>query len=1258
MPHLSIRVLGPFQVRLGGEPVSGFASDKVRALLAYFALSPDRPYRREALAGLLWPDFPERAARNSLRNALANLRQVIHDGAAWPPFLLSTHQTIQFNGKSDYWLDAVAFESLVATVPPVSEGLEQAVSLARGLFLEGFTLTDAAPFEEWLLLRREHFSRQVVDALDSLAAIHEEHGAYELALAHARRRVELEPWQEEGQQRLMRLLARSGRHSQALAHYETLRDMLAEELGLEPAAETTQLHEQIQRRELELATEPPTPVRREPGSRLPYFLHQKAGEAAPPVFVAREPQLARLDAFLDKALAGHGQAAFVTGGPGRGKTALLAEFGRRAMDAHPDLLVASGSCNAYSGVGDPYLPFRDILGLLTGDVEARWAAGSISRDHARRLWASLPLAVQALVDHGPHLVPALVPGTALLARVRAALPAGAPWLHRLTDRLERQPVPSDALEQSHLFQQVTHTLWALAQAHPLVLILDDLQWADTASTSLLFHVGRRLEGARILMAGAYRPVEVALGRGGERHPLEKVLSELKRTYGDIWLDLAEVDEPERRRFVNALLQTEPNSLGEDFRALLTEHTGGHPLLTVELLRAMQARGDLIRDEAGRWIEGPVLDWKALPARVEGVVEERVGRLKPELREILSVASVEGETFTAQVVAQVLQMEERMLLRRLGQELARQHRLVMEQEEVRIGPRPICRFKFSHVIVQNYLYQQLGLGERRLLHGKVAAALESCYGQRADEFAVQLAHHHDRAGHDGCALHYFIRAAENAQRVYANNEAYTHYTRAIEVAERVSLEAVSLAKLYRGRGLACERLGEFQGARADHEAILRIARAAGERCAEWRALLDLGRLWASRDYGLARDYFEQALALARRMDDAAILAGSLNWMGNWHANAEDPLKAIEHHQAALEIVEQLGCQQDLANTLDLLGLAQLLGADLTASVRTYDRAIALCRELDDRPRLVTGLIARSVSVSLLMMLASVPATAPSDALDGFGEAMRIAREIDSPADEAWAHWALGLLHTVQGRFGPALEVIQSGLRIASKIGHREFEWANRWALGVLYVELLASEEARQQLEEALTLAGELRSQLHIHYATGALAGAYCLLDDLASAVACLGAVLSVQTPMDTLGNRYCWARRAELALAQGNPALTLDIADRLITSASGMSPGRVITFLWKLKGEALAALGHTEVAHALLQEAVENARATGEQFLLWRVHASLGRLYQATDSQSEAGVEIATALKLVAELSATIPKGKMRDQFVQRAHDLVTVAKTS
>jgi DNA-binding SARP family transcriptional activator len=758
MPRLSVFLFGPLRVTLDGDPVTGFDSDKVRALLAYLAVETETPHSRERLAGLLWPDQTEQSARANLRHVLANLRKVLgdrpqpSDGGAPPPFLYVSRQTIQFNRTSDAWVDVSAFTDLLQASRPANQQsvhqLEEAVELVGGGFLEGFSLPGCSAFEEWVLVEGARLQRLALEALGRLSDWYEVQGDAERALEHAWRQVELEPWREEAHRQVMRLLALGGQRGAALAQYDTCRRVLIEELGVEPGVETTQLYEQIRDGELKTLTTTAVPIRGlEPVARIPGFLAEDADEAQPPVFVARERQLARLDGLLETALAGQGRVVFVTGGPGRGKTALLDEFARRAMEAQPDLLVANGNCNAYSGIGDAYLPFRDVMGMLTGDVEAKWAAGAVTRDHALRLWNALPLAIKALVDHGPHVVSALVPGAALLSRAMAVAPTGAPWLQRLEERVERQLAYTEALEQTHLFQQVTNVLRNLAETHPLLLILDDLQWADTASIGLLFHLGRRLEGARILIAGAYRSEEIALGRGRERHPLEKVLSEFKRTYGDVWLDLAQVEKRERRRFVDAVLETEPNRLGEGFRRALSDHAGGQPLFTIELVRAMQARGDLVQDEAGHWVEGPVLDWETLPARVEGVIEERVGRLEPELREILSAACVEGEEFTAQVVAQVQGVGERQLLRALSQKLQKRHRLVREHGAVIVGQRRLSRYRFAHTLFQHYLYSHLGEGERRLLHGQIASVLEELFEGSTETVAVQLAHHYSEAGDD-------------------------------------------------------------------------------------------------------------------------------------------------------------------------------------------------------------------------------------------------------------------------------------------------------------------------------------------------------------------------------------------------------------------------------------------------------------------------------------------------------------------------------
>jgi DNA-binding SARP family transcriptional activator len=260
MARLSISLLGTFEVTLDGKPVTGFASDKVRALLAYLAAEPDRPHRRETLAGLLWTDYPEASARTSLRRALSNLRRAIGDHDAEPPFLSISRQSVQFNCSSDAWCDVSAVErALVAPELHASplDQLAQAVELYRGELLAGFSLGDSVLFDEWLLLKRERLRRQVLDALQRLTGACEARGDLDRALVYAWRQVELEPWLEGARRQLMRLLAATGQRGLAVAQYEALRRTLSEALQVEPAAETTRLYEQISAGEVR--SQPHTP---------------------------------------------------------------------------------------------------------------------------------------------------------------------------------------------------------------------------------------------------------------------------------------------------------------------------------------------------------------------------------------------------------------------------------------------------------------------------------------------------------------------------------------------------------------------------------------------------------------------------------------------------------------------------------------------------------------------------------------------------------------------------------------------------------------------------------------------------------------------------------------------------------------------------------------------------------------------------------------------------------------------------------------
>jgi len=298
--RLSISLLGPLQVTLDGEPVTDFATDKTRALLAYLATEADHSHRRDVLAGLLWPDQPQRKARRNLRQAISFLRQAIRDrdddDRVGGPFLLVSRQTVQFNPASDYWLDVAAFTALVEackghrhrrleTCLPCMRRLEQMAELYRGNFLEQFFLSDSSLFEEWALLKREWLHREAVEALFHLASYYERRGDYERARHYAWRQVELEPWREEAHRQLMQLLALNGQRSAALAQYETCRQTLAEELGAEPTAETVTLYERIQAAPSHIPALSLTPTL----SNLP---------PTPTPFIGREEELAELAELL------------------------------------------------------------------------------------------------------------------------------------------------------------------------------------------------------------------------------------------------------------------------------------------------------------------------------------------------------------------------------------------------------------------------------------------------------------------------------------------------------------------------------------------------------------------------------------------------------------------------------------------------------------------------------------------------------------------------------------------------------------------------------------------------------------------------------------------------------------------------------------------------------------------------------------------------------------------------------------------------
>ncbi|MFL7808279.1 MAG: BTAD domain-containing putative transcriptional regulator, partial [Anaerolineae bacterium] len=786
MSQLAIHLFGPPRVELDGEEVH-IPRRKALALLAYMAATA-RTHSRDALAALLWPEYDQSSARAELRRMLSSLNQTVgHER------LIVDRETAALDMDAGLWVDVQSFEQALAACaehdPPPSapcpecvNRLSDAVALYEGDLLAGFSLADSEPFDDWQRLESQRLRARLASALERLAQGYASQGQHQEALPYAQRWLSLDPLDEAAHRALMDLYAQAGQRAAALRQYRQCVRTLDRELGIEPSPETTALYRQIREaREPAPVVEPVIA----PRDHVPAFLDAESSAVPQPVFVGRERELARLETFLDAALSGQGGIAFVTGEAGEGKTALLRAFARRATAIHPDLLVAWGACDALVGTGVPYLPFRESLEMLTGDVERAWASGAITREQARQLWRTAPLALGLVADRGAALLDALLPAGALLSRAQILLRDDAEALARL--RAHAAAVGTAAnLVQADLFAQLADLMRELSIRHPLVLLLDDLQWADSASTELLFHLSSRLAGSRVLILAAYRPSDLrtAAARPGTaasaHHPLHDVVLELQRRYGDRSVQLEGATEDEQRSWIDTLLDSEPNQLDAAFRDALFERTGARPLFTVELLHAMQDRGDLAKDSQGRWIQSEEVRWDQLPARVEAVIEERLARLDPTLREALALASVEGEAFTAQVVAAVQGNNERTVLRALSQDLGARHHLLQDLGETQVHGRFLSRYRFTHALFQQYLYQRLSTGERRLLHGEVAEALEAAHAGHTDQMAAQLGRHYAEAGIVDKAVAYLSLAGDHARLAYAQEEALAHYERALKL----------------------------------------------------------------------------------------------------------------------------------------------------------------------------------------------------------------------------------------------------------------------------------------------------------------------------------------------------------------------------------------------------------------------------------------------------------------------------------------------
>jgi len=480
-----------------------------------------------------------------------------------------------------------------------------------------------------------------------------------------------------------------------------------------------------------------------------------------------------LDERLDAALDGEASIAIVTGDAGSGKTQLIQQFSKSAHSKSQDLLVAYAACNAITGVADAYMPFREILQQLSGDLDESLAEGYSNVDNVSRVRRFMQTSARALVENGPDLVDVFVPGGALLTRLGSKVAQRWTWFDKLTKQveLEKPRHLTAEIKQENIYEQYTRVIEAISEEAPLLLVVDDLHWSDQASLGLLFQLARRLVNNPVLIVGVTRPPEYS----ESTHELANVLNELRRYFGDIVLDLSKQPGDE---FINDYLDAVGITVSPETKATLERYTGGNPLYVVELLR--QVSSD---DAIESFLQD--IDARQLPERLTGIFEQLFHSLNEHDRQLLATASVQGLEFWAEVVADIHNGEPLSMIRRLSGTLQRERSIVVDAGSLELGRETVSRFRFRHDLLREYVYQSMSANEQRMTHKMVADQIEQRTSNSPENHCLALAEQFERAHDWEKALRYRIMAARRTEKACAPTEAASHYAAAVDLCRKIN-----------------------------------------------------------------------------------------------------------------------------------------------------------------------------------------------------------------------------------------------------------------------------------------------------------------------------------------------------------------------------------------------------------------------------------------------------------------------------------------
>jgi tetratricopeptide (TPR) repeat protein len=938
--------------------------------------------------------------------------------------------------------------------------------------------------------------------------------------------------------------------------------------------------------------------------------------------VGRDAEFQALQDAVERLRAGMGGIVTVVGEAGIGKSRLVAEV-RRTADRRPQM--------------DDRRP--------TADGGLAWVEGrclSYATTVAYSLWLDL---LRGLLDVAPDASPLAI-RDALRAWLHTLCPDCLDDVYPFLGRLLSLPLEEQAearlrgLDAEGLktltFRAAETLVERAAQRQPLVVVCEDLHWADSVSLELLGRLLPLTESARLLLLCVFRPRREHACWGIR----EAVARDYPHRHTDLWLE--PLSATESVVLVGNLLHVE--DLPDALRARILARAEGNPFFVEEILRALLDQGTIARDaQTGRWRATRDVADIPIPNTVHGVIAARIDRLPEETRRVLQQASVLGRIFTYPLLAAIdspLPQEGEPPPLRYGEASRRSgvrgnaldtHLLTLQRAQlIRERARlPEREYVFKHVLTEEAAYNNLLKRERRAVHRRAAEALERLYPDRIEEQLGLLAHHWERAGETERAVRYLQRAGEQAASQYANQEAVGHFGRALDLVPGAEMELRYVLTLAR------ERVYDLCGDREAQEQDLNDLRAMVSALADDHRSAEVAlreanyALLVSGDRSTIIAAVQRAIHHARLAGDVAGEAeGYLLWGKTYYLRSSQVLDAIPRLKQALRLSRTARRGALEADCLRELGLLSQQQGNYAAALSYFEQSLQAFRGTGDR----MGEGRALNTLGLVNYNMGNYATAR----DYCEQGLRLCRETGNRFDEAWALQHLGWTSHMQADYTAARVYYEQSLRIFRDVGNWHGELFAQFFLGRLFDDLGCHVQARACYKQTLdsdhvtgegegAVLGRL-SLVHHHMGDGETAHRYAgralghyaertgVPSGRADALTVLGHALTGLGRLDEAADAYREAvsllrdsaRRLEVvdplaglarvALAQGEPGQALVHAQEILRYVEDypklegtLKPLRVYLTCYQVlrAHEDLRADDVLHAAHSLLQERAAN-----------------------------------------------------------------------